>query len=297
MLQKFDTEANWTSVNPVLYIGEIAVSHDLNPILFKMGNGVDLWTDLPYYGADVRYSNSTPTPDPVGGIPAGSTFHNLTMQQMWDDLLYPYQYPYFTAFDISGVSSPREVGDKIAAGVHTFNWTIANDINVEPDTIHLTGPGIGSITGLPNTGFADVSFTDVIVDEAGSRTWEISADNTQAQQFTGTFTRRWYWRIFWGTSALPMLDETAIEALSNNELKSTYKGTYHFDLAPGEYKYIAYPSTMSLATEFKDVATNLTFPFDYLGTVSITNSFGITQDYRLYRSTYQAGGELNLLVN
>ena len=39
-------------------------------------------------GSPDTYTNETPTPATVGGIPAGSTFVGLTTQQMWDWLLY-----------------------------------------------------------------------------------------------------------------------------------------------------------------------------------------------------------------
>lgn len=45
--QKYDTEANWTSNNPVLLVGEMAVSSDKNG-QFKIGNGTSKWSQLAY---------------------------------------------------------------------------------------------------------------------------------------------------------------------------------------------------------------------------------------------------------
>jgi hypothetical protein len=39
------------------------------------------------------YTNSTPVPQSHGGIEAGETFNGLTMQQMFDKILYPYIAP------------------------------------------------------------------------------------------------------------------------------------------------------------------------------------------------------------
>lgn len=44
---KYDTEANWTSQNPVLLSGEMAVSSDKNG-QFKTGNGTATWSQLSY---------------------------------------------------------------------------------------------------------------------------------------------------------------------------------------------------------------------------------------------------------
>ena len=41
-----DDSENWASVNPVLAIGELAISNDLNN--FKIGNGVSNWAALSY---------------------------------------------------------------------------------------------------------------------------------------------------------------------------------------------------------------------------------------------------------
>lgn len=41
-----DTAANWTSANPVLAQGEMGV--ELDTLKFKIGDGIDNWTELPY---------------------------------------------------------------------------------------------------------------------------------------------------------------------------------------------------------------------------------------------------------
>lgn len=44
--QRNDTAANFTSVNPVLRVGEIGLENDTG--LFKFGDGTTVWTGLPY---------------------------------------------------------------------------------------------------------------------------------------------------------------------------------------------------------------------------------------------------------
>jgi hypothetical protein len=43
-----DTAANWTDIDPILAIGEFGLENDTNQ--FKVGNGEDAWSDLPYGG-------------------------------------------------------------------------------------------------------------------------------------------------------------------------------------------------------------------------------------------------------
>ena len=47
--QRYDTESNWTSKNPVLLKGELAFSSDKDG-LYKVGNGSSKWTELTYGG-------------------------------------------------------------------------------------------------------------------------------------------------------------------------------------------------------------------------------------------------------
>lgn len=51
---RIDTEANWTSSNPTLLAGEVAISSDqlhagTDQPKFKIGNGSDAWSSLDYY--------------------------------------------------------------------------------------------------------------------------------------------------------------------------------------------------------------------------------------------------------
>lgn len=47
IVSRNDTEANWTSVNPILALGEIGISTDVKK--FKVGDGVSTWAQLTYY--------------------------------------------------------------------------------------------------------------------------------------------------------------------------------------------------------------------------------------------------------
>lgn len=78
-------------------------------------------------GAGPTYTNATPTPLPLGGIPAGTTFTAQTMQQMWDRLLYPYIAPFITL-----TSTP-------ASGVYEFGNPQA-PVNLSAVTTRNTNP-------------------------------------------------------------------------------------------------------------------------------------------------------------
>jgi hypothetical protein len=61
-----DTAANLTTNNPILALAEMGIETDTD--LFKLGNGVDTWDDLPYGGIQGTDGEAFVNID--GGIPA-----------------------------------------------------------------------------------------------------------------------------------------------------------------------------------------------------------------------------------
>ena len=57
IIQRHDTAANWTSVNPVLASGEIGVETDTNK--FKFGDGTTAWVNLAYAAGEGGVQSAT----------------------------------------------------------------------------------------------------------------------------------------------------------------------------------------------------------------------------------------------
>jgi len=250
-------------------------------------------------GTGATYTNATPTPETIGGIDSGSTFSNRTMQQMWDDLLYPYQAPAFTAFSISGQTDVLEVGDAIPA-VSTFVWATSNPANIVANSIlirDVTGSTVLA-SGLADDGSEVVNMgAPVTKATEASNVFRIEGQNTQLATFTRDKTYNWRWRVYWGPDATTPLVEADIEALANSSLYSGFSRTYSFGTSPGEYKYLSYPAVMGTAVTFRDADTGFTVPFESPYLVSVTNAFGTTTDYRVHRSTNMLGGAINIEVS
>jgi hypothetical protein len=72
-----DIAANWNSADPILAIGEMGLETDTDK--FKIGNGVDNWSDLPYGGIQGPAGADSTVPGPQGeqGIqgPQGTDIH------------------------------------------------------------------------------------------------------------------------------------------------------------------------------------------------------------------------------
>ncbi len=48
-----------------------------------------------------NFTNLNPMPEDVGGHEAGTTFNDVLITDVINDLLYPYQYPEFTSFELN----------------------------------------------------------------------------------------------------------------------------------------------------------------------------------------------------
>lgn len=257
--------------------------------------------DFPIDAPSPLYNNATPIYDAHGGVELGETFLNQTMQQMFDKILYPYQYPAFSSFSIFGQSNPLEVGDVIPAPV-TFIWGTTNPLNITPNSLAIRDltNAIDLLTGLADDGSEPYSFGAPIQKiTAASHAFRVRGQNTKLQIFQRDITYNWYWRVFAGTNVNPSLIEAEIEALSDyTNITPTFARTYSF--AAGGYKYVCYPSSYGWATTWTDTLTGFNVPFQNVGTVLVMNTFGQPiggLSYNVQRSSNIIGAAINIAVS
>ena len=259
------------------------------------------------------YTNSTPTPTTIGGISAGSTFNAQTMQQMWTSLLYPYQSPAFTSFSL-GIGLSEEIGYIITTG-QTFTWGTSNSSNVSGNSVSISGYNLITLNGLANSGSEAVSFTAPITrtstDGPGSRSWSISAVNTESGSLSDSLTINWNYKLYAGTSSSTSLTAGQITGLTDyNSVKNGFAGTYSFDA--GNYKYVSFADTYGSPVSWVDTSNNLNVAMNYIvdgyytntdasgnvyALVSVTNEYGQTTNYRVYRTLNSLGGSINIAVS
>lgn len=259
------------------------------------------------------YTNATPVPVTIGGITAGSTFLNQTLQQMFDALLYPYQAPSFPSFSISGIPAILEVGDSIPAPV-TFLWTTLNPANIVVNSLEIEDITLASVlaTGLANDGTEAVvqagAITNVVV---ASHVYRITGQNSNLAFFNRNVTYNWRWRAFYGTGVFQVPTEAQIEGLASNAFTTGIPGSYSY--AAGGFKFLCVSDALGgQITSVKDAATLFDVPmatvaqdpaysnidgggFSY-ALVSVTNGFGVTNNYRVYRTFNSLGGSITLLI-
>lgn len=255
------------------------------------------------------YTNLTPLSVTHGGALIGSTFNNLTMQEMFDLILYPYQSPSFTSFYLNNISNSYEIGYNISIN-QTFIWDTNNDSNVKPNTISLIGKNLTTLNNLSNDNNENIIFNSAInrtsIDGPGIESWTIIAQNTKDISFSRNYSIRWDYIMYVGTSSLSILTESEIKLLSDfNLVRNGKNGT--FNISANNYKFIAFADFYGNVNNFKDPDT--TFDIDmYDGyshsegswsyeLISITNSFNQTTNYRLYRTTYELGSSQKITIS
>ena len=243
------------------------------------------------------YSNDTPTTVDIGGIESGTTFTDESMSEMWDSLLYPYQHPAFTAFEITGQAITLEVGDSTEANP-VFTWTTTNQPNVQVDSISIVDATTLETlaSNQPDNGILAVTHAAVTATTETSELYQIVGTNTDGETFSKDYRVYWKWKKYYGESSSATLDESGIESLRVGKLSSDYSGTYEFAYDTGKYKYICYPSSLGSIVSFKDQRTGLDVPFETAYTVSVTNTFGVTTNYSVYRTTNKIGGAIDIVV-
>lgn len=247
-------------------------------------------------GSGGDYVRPTPMAITVGGATPGTTFDG-TVNEALDTILYPYQAPAFSSFSLDGVGS-LEVGDEIAAGNQTFSFNATNDSNVAADSIDIENVSdvISLSTGGANDNTELVSFpAPVIRTTAGTKQFRITGENSLAASFTRDLNISWYYRIYYGESANATLTEAQIEALRVSLLSGSANRTYAMN--GGGYKYMVWATSLGTKSNFFDVDTGFAVAMQPVETLNITNSFGVSQDYYIYRTTNQLVGSINIQVS
>ena len=184
--------------------------------------------------ASVIYSNPLPTPNTVGGIPAGTTFSERTMKQMWDALLYPYIAP---AASLSG-GFTREFGDSNAI---TLSWSVTKR-SESITTIVVDGTPVVA-TGNNQSG---TKATTVPQNINTTFTMTVSDIPNGSSTVNATTAAAWTNRRYWGT--LPV--GHVLTTVSSLPFAHANISALSSDLNGGQVGGSGFIQTRTIATNF-----------------------------------------------
>lgn len=236
----------------------------------------------------VYYTNATPMPEEVGGLEVGTTFDDEALVDIIENLLYPYQYPAFSSFSMSGQTTTLECGVEISSGTKTWTWATSNSSNVNANSIDIDDitDSNNLITGTANDGTEDVSIGGSAITKTTTgqqHRWRITGTNSQSEDFTRDFVVTWRSPFYYGEGAAG-LSVAQIQGLTKQVTGSGNK-TYTFNPST-QVMYVAYPASYGALSSILDPNGFETIADWTLSVVDFTNNSpdyeGTTVSYNVY---------------
>lgn len=241
-------------------------------------------------GDDVMFKDARPIPQDIGGYKKGDIINNVPLSEVVRTILFPYEYPRFGSFYLSGVPL-LEIGDTLNTVV--FNWGFSNTTNVVDSSVTIFRGSTPIMTHLNASPVSmDLGITNSLPKQ---EIFKITAVNTKGDTFYMTTGVNWSIPVYYGVSKNTSLTEEEIEAMTS--LLCTSISTYTFAMSGPGYKYIAIPTVLiSKSLIFKDAITNYDVPMVETTEVGITHKSGILNNYTLFRSYYLLNGDVSIKI-
>lgn len=188
-------------------------------------------------GSSVTYTNLTASTIGVGGIPSGTTFNNQTIQQMFDNMFYPYVAP---SRSLTSNPSQKEFGDTNLSVSLTSTSTagslpFTNRILYRPNPVTvISSPSVQTGTLVQNL---PTTFTFSVTD----------SQSTYITTTTVTWTNKRYWGILPQSSPLASVNLSAAFSWSDvsslsNELNPSYVMTKTITRNTSSYVFFMWPT-------------------------------------------------------
>lgn len=223
---KYDTEANWTSKNPVLLSGEMAISSDKNG-QFKAGNGSSTWTQLSYN--QVPWTSVTGRPSTLKNPTALTVQFNGVTNNIYDGSsaqtvnITPSAIgaaPTIGSISLSKLASTITLGNGDGATISQNAGTYCQKLEILDNA--TAGDGVFRFSQSSNSG---ASYTTLM---------EIRDDgNIVANKFTGSLSGRADTASKWATTRTLTLTgsvtgSVSIDGSGNMSLSTTTNHTHSY---------------------------------------------------------------------
>lgn len=249
--------------------------------------------------------NVPTTATDVAGIPQGTLLDiGSNAIDILEKMLYPYQQVAFTSLS-TGLPSSFELGQTGGNGSATVSWTrsgptgnwIANSAYIRYSGL---ASGIALTAGSPTANSASVAYPAFRATNLSSNSVTITITGAQQQgdnPVQRTSSSNWWSRLYWGKSTNINLTDPSLLSFGSNELlptKSTSNQTKTLSAGAGAGNFFVFIhddydiSKMTLGGF--DVALATT------ATGSVTNSHGLSTVYKIYRSSNQLNGAVDVII-
>ena len=256
----------------------------LNKMVTLIGNGpVDV---------DVNYTNTERVPTTIGGIAAGTTFDKVPIQDVITMLLYPYQKPAITQFNTT-IKRNYKLGESTTDTL-PLSWVTTQHNNIRNNSIVFSLRGtLLPKEEFPKSGSKTFTITPFKLDAQGTVNIVMELTDIKGSKISRNITLTWLNGIYYGNVNVETPDAALITTLTTIDANSVGRD---YTFPGGGYKCIAYPAAWGNVTQFIDPKTTFEVPMRAMPNVEITNGFGISQTYKVYRSTNVLNGDITIRV-
>lgn len=216
----------------------------------------------------VAYTNATAMPADLGGLDAGTTFSNDTLESIFDRLFYPYVPPSVT-LAASPLTTLREFGDDVVNPTLTATPVAGSD----PITSIEFKRGAVVIQDTPS----DPDVTDIFTVDTNT-TYTVTVDDGTSTDFD-TQTYSFVYPFYYGVGAQGL---TAAQVAALTKLIQT-NGDKVLSFAPtNQVYYFAFPQAYGQLTRVLDWnGFDITADFT-IRAENITGLDGTAQPYYIY---------------
>jgi len=229
-------------------------------------------------GGDSFFTNLTPTPVTVGGIAEGSTFNDQTVQEMFNQLLYPYIAPSISLSASPSTGTVREFGNLVISV--TLNATTTKHTNDITSVQFFRNGSLTETQPSPIAGGGLETYTDTTPVTTNGITFTAKVgDGTQTVTSNGV-SYTFVYPFYYGVGA-PGLTGAQIRSTLTLLVK-TPSNTTTTTSPNSQVFYLAYPNTSPALTSILDTNGFETIEDYTLRTVSISGLDGTAQTYKVY---------------
>jgi hypothetical protein len=247
------------------------------------------------------YTNSTPMPNTLGGLLAGTTFTNVPTTDIFDQLLYPYQNPIISSFAIYGQSALVEVG-VILSGLKTFTWTKSNAANITPN-VGLIRNTINNTIIKNNIDISgqnsDTATIDIVNDSPTTVSYIIESSNTKNVSINSNiFSINSIYPVFSGFVTQvnrPLSQDIDIINSNKRVIRSNGDTSFTLNSSNSDYSWVAIPQYLNLdqfSTWYVTALNNGNIGgsgnlFDTGESINLTSSLWTNIPYWVYITNYR----------
>lgn len=228
-------------------------------------------------GLKVTYSNSSPTPATFGGIKAGTTFENVSVEDMFNKLLYPYQSPSIASLSLS----PSDTKIKLPATFELKSITHkeTNIGNISGNLTLKRGSTVVKSGIAPSSTDSTIIVSDTVKLTTSGVTYTLSGTDTEKKSFSKNVTINTYYTSYYGVSTAEIVsNELIVNLIDTNS--ASLKGTKTVAISESA-KYIWFITTQTINS-----ITSGGFAVPY---TLVNSSFSYNGgSYKCYRTTEKA---------